>query len=335
MYNVEQYLVNCLDSILKQSYLNYELLLIDDGSNDDSSKICDLYELKNKRIKCVHNTNSGVSSARNIGLSIANGKYVTFIDSDDTIEKNYVSELYDLVTKTDSDISFVSYNIIYNFNIIKKNQPYIGTFDKSTITIPFTVYSGICCTLFKNDIIKEIKLCFNETMLNFEDSLFIFNYIIHINKFVVSNISLYNYYMRCNSAIHTFNENYVKCRILFLYARLSFLKSLKNMQESLMFEFIQAEFLEELLALKHYYSGNSNIRQLNNNIKMLYNNVSMDKIFRVKTNFNYKANNIFCYHLFKFLLQHRRPVMFITIYELKEKFIQLVIDYLKKIGLRK
>jgi glycosyltransferase involved in cell wall biosynthesis len=82
VYNVEQYLCKCLDSILNQIFTDFELLLIDDGSPDKSGQICDEYAHKDSRIRVFHKENGGVSSARNLGLDNANGKWVTFIDSD-------------------------------------------------------------------------------------------------------------------------------------------------------------------------------------------------------------------------------------------------------------
>lgn len=94
VYNTESTLHKCVDSILNQSYEDWELLLIDDGSKDHSAFICDEYAQQDKRIKVFHKENGGVSSARNIGIDNAEGKWITFIDSDDWVERNYLSNLY-------------------------------------------------------------------------------------------------------------------------------------------------------------------------------------------------------------------------------------------------
>lgn len=106
VYNVEKYLSRCIDSILAQTERNFELILVDDGSLDASPSICDAYALKDVRIKVIHKSNEGVSSARNVGLDTATGEYVTFIDSDDWIAPDYLAKLneraksanYDLIT---------------------------------------------------------------------------------------------------------------------------------------------------------------------------------------------------------------------------------------------
>ena len=94
VYNVEQYLPRCIDSILDQTFTDFELLLIDDGSKDKSGEICDNYAKKDSRIRVFHKENGGVSSARNLGLYNAKGKYIAFIDADDWVENEYLRIMY-------------------------------------------------------------------------------------------------------------------------------------------------------------------------------------------------------------------------------------------------
>ena len=88
VYNVEQYLENCINSVLNQSYRNFQLILVDDGSKDSSGEICDRFAQKDSRVKVIHKPNAGVSAARNTGIDIATGQFICFIDSDDWIEKS-------------------------------------------------------------------------------------------------------------------------------------------------------------------------------------------------------------------------------------------------------
>ena len=94
IYNVEKYMEKCLNSVVNQTYNNIEIILIDDGSKDKSREICDNYAKKDNRIKVVHKENNGVSSARNTGIDMSKGKYITFIDSDDYIDTDYIETLY-------------------------------------------------------------------------------------------------------------------------------------------------------------------------------------------------------------------------------------------------
>ena len=90
VYNVGKHIRRCLDSIIKQRYPNYEIILVDDGSTDESGKICDEYALHNNKIRVFHQENRGVSEARNKGLNVAKGKYIIFVDSDDEVTENYL-----------------------------------------------------------------------------------------------------------------------------------------------------------------------------------------------------------------------------------------------------
>ena len=93
VYNVEPYLRQCIDSILNQTYTDFELILVDDGSTDRCPEICDKYKEKDDRVRVLHKTNGGLSDARNHGIDIANGDYITFIDSDDMVSKDYLEVL--------------------------------------------------------------------------------------------------------------------------------------------------------------------------------------------------------------------------------------------------
>lgn len=105
IYNVEKYLKKCIDSVLSQTYKNIEIILVDDGSTDNSSQICDEYKLIDKRIKVIHKENGGLSSARNVGIDNSNGEFVALIDSDDFISNNFISELLNLLIQYDADIA--------------------------------------------------------------------------------------------------------------------------------------------------------------------------------------------------------------------------------------
>jgi exopolysaccharide biosynthesis predicted pyruvyltransferase EpsI/GT2 family glycosyltransferase len=109
VYNVEKYISKCIDSIINQSYKNLEIILVDDGSKDNSGVICDNYALKDKRIKVIHKKNGGLSSARNCGIDAANGDYFGFVDSDDWIDKDMYYSLLDSLIKNESDIAICGY----------------------------------------------------------------------------------------------------------------------------------------------------------------------------------------------------------------------------------
>lgn len=105
IYKVEQYLSQCIDSILNQTYQNLEILLVDDGSPDNCGDICDEYAAKDKRVKVIHKQNGGLSDARNAAIDIATGEYITCIDSDDYVAQNHVEHLYKMIQETGADMA--------------------------------------------------------------------------------------------------------------------------------------------------------------------------------------------------------------------------------------
>ncbi len=127
IYNTVSYIDKCINSILGQDYSNFELILIDDFSNDGSSKKIDEWEKKDKRIVVIHKEkNKGVSDSRNIGLSISNGKYIAFVDSDDYVEKTCYTDMIDLLEKTNADIAFGGFNKLFT-NSVSKVKPCYST----------------------------------------------------------------------------------------------------------------------------------------------------------------------------------------------------------------
>lgn len=118
VYNVEKYLDKCIDSIINQTYSNLEIILIDDGSTDNSGKICDKYALLDSRIKVIHKKNGGLSDARNVGIDNANGKYLMFVDSDDFIDYNTICDNINIMKENKADI--IIYNRYYVYDDGKK-----------------------------------------------------------------------------------------------------------------------------------------------------------------------------------------------------------------------
>ena len=124
VYNVEKYIKRCVDSILNQSYKNFELILIDDGSTDSSASICDEYAERYDNIKTIHKSNEGVSSARNFGLKQACGEYIAFIDSDDWIEADMAQECYAFANKQRTDILTMDYFVnVKKKECLRKQKP--------------------------------------------------------------------------------------------------------------------------------------------------------------------------------------------------------------------
>ena len=110
IYNVEQYISKCIESILAQTYRDFELILVDDGSTDMCGKICDEYAKQDSRVHVIHQENKGVSAARNAGISLAKGEYIMFVDSDDFITENMLEKMHDCIAESGSDIAICGIN---------------------------------------------------------------------------------------------------------------------------------------------------------------------------------------------------------------------------------
>ncbi len=222
VYNVKPYLYRCVDSIIKQTYKNIEILLIDDGSTDGSSELCDKLSDIDSRIKVIHKKNGGLSSARNRGLLEMNGKYVGFVDSDDYIREDMYSVLYHTMINHDADIvkSDFQYFSDKNLNIQDKRvgNGQVSVFDLSSalddfIYTPFsplknmksTVWDGLysrCLFLEDSCEINKLKLSFPEGKIN-EDTYIFPDLLIASKRTVHISESFYFYYIRNNSIIHS------------------------------------------------------------------------------------------------------------------------------------
>ena len=207
IYNVESYLEQCLNSIINQTYKNLEIILINDGSTDNSGKICDLYAKKDSRITVIHKKNGGLSDARNTGLSIATGEYIAFIDSDDFIELNMYQVLYRNAIMYNADIVWCNY---YDFsnnsrscpNIISKNNIYNldsnpETFAKDLLYM-YKMDAHVWCRLYKKSLFNSLKFPFNKT---FEDIFILLPLLFSAKKIICITDTLYNYRVRNNSIV--------------------------------------------------------------------------------------------------------------------------------------
>ena len=212
VYNVNNYLRKCLQSIINQSYKNLEIIIIDDGSSDGSSEICDEFLSKDKRIKVIHKKNEGVSIARNIGISIAKGKYIGFVDSDDYIERNMYEILYNNLIRYNSDISMCNYYIekdgkkTYKKHIDIKNILVIDDKIQFYKYLNENYYKGFLWNkLFKkelfnnNELDSQIHMC--------EDLLILARIAEKSKRYCFTTTCLYNYVLRKNSAYNS-NINY-------------------------------------------------------------------------------------------------------------------------------
>ena len=201
-YNCEKYLNRCLDSVLNQTYNEFEIILVNDGSTDKTSDICDEYKAIDNRIKVIHKENGGVSSARNIGISKSTGEYIMFLDSDDWIERDMVEKLYNNISKYD-DIDMGMCGCYLEFSskekqilqIKLKNKTYDSTEDylkEFSYYRDKGVFGYLWNKIFRSSIIKDNQLLFKKYSIA-EDLFFLYELLPYCNKIKVIEDSLYNY----------------------------------------------------------------------------------------------------------------------------------------------
>lgn len=227
VYNVEKYLETCIKSIINQTYTNLEIILIDDGSKDNSLNICKDFEKKDKRIKAIHKENEGVSSARNLGIKESTGNYITFIDPDDYAENNMIERAVNISKKYDADI--VQWNSYYNKeneeikrkaitnDILKREDEGIKLLQLDILS---TIYEekengisvgpirGVWGKLYKKDIIKDIE--FDKSLYAFEDGLFNLNAFENAKRIVLFNEYLHHYRVNPASVCNSYKSTWTK-----------------------------------------------------------------------------------------------------------------------------
>lgn len=199
VYNCGKYLSDCLDSILGQTYQNFEIILIDDGSQDDSAAICDAYAEKGSRIRVIHQENHGVSRARNRGLELATGELISFIDGDDTLEPDMYALLVKVMQEHDADITHCGYKHIVGEEIrlvhdTKRVIPQTTEEALDCFVSGRLFGGGLWNKLFRTELIAGLR--FREDLKINEDILFNFQAFSRARKSVFADYAMYNYVAR-------------------------------------------------------------------------------------------------------------------------------------------
>lgn len=195
IYNTEKYLRRCIDSILSQTYVNFELLLVDDGSNDCSGRICDEYAEIDHRVRAFHKENGGVSSARNMGIDNAKGVWITFVDSDDWLVDSHIKTFY-LQIKQGFDLCINSFTCVQKQQNKDTVYPDFECRNKQKVINAFFTYHSVHYQflwnkIFKLDVIKLNQIKFDESVDCGEDAIFVCSYLSCISS--VSSVSQITY----------------------------------------------------------------------------------------------------------------------------------------------
>ena len=206
VYNVEKYLCSCIDSILAQTFTDFELLLIDDGSRDKSGEICDEYANKDCRVKVFHKENGGVSSARNLGIDESKGAYLFFVDSDDIISSFYIEMFVNYIKKNDSVCVVCKYT--NRLSLLKNQIDSIKTKEMTSSEFLDEIWISegkldgyLWNKMFKRKILIDLNIRFDEKVSIWEDMLFVVEYFVNISTVVFVDAVLYYYRDTMNSAV--------------------------------------------------------------------------------------------------------------------------------------
>lgn len=203
IYNVEKYLARCVDSIVNQTYKNLEIILVDDGSPDLCPQMCDDYAEKDSRIKVVHKKNGGLSDARNAGMAVSTGEYISFIDSDDYVSDDFFECLLDVMNKENSDIAECSVVKFYEDNRFDElsDDLSVKTYDTqdamSALIAENPFHQHVWNKLYKTELVKDIPYAVGK--LN-EDEFWTYQVFGRANKVSKLNKTMYYYFQR-NSSI--------------------------------------------------------------------------------------------------------------------------------------
>lgn len=210
IYKVEKFLPKCVKSIRCQTYKNLEIILVDDGSPDNCPKLCEEYALMDDRIKVVHKENGGLSSARNAGLDVATGDYITFVDGDDYIEADMYECLYRTLTENECDISVCGLYNVYSHTTIKTSvADEIKVFDNDELMKAFytttLIHSSACNKLYKKELWEDKRF---PPVVYREDEPIIYKVLASAKRCVHIGDAKYFYIIHANSIERqTFNES--------------------------------------------------------------------------------------------------------------------------------
>lgn len=200
VFNVENYIEKCIKSITQQDFKNYELILVDDGSEDESIRIAENVLFNTDLDYCIYKKkNGGVSSARNYGYLKANGNYIIFIDSDDVICANYLSMLYGVAIEKKADIAICNYRFVESQNISSQELSCTNVYSRNEFANRFlkrNIDFILPTMLIRKEILDKNKIIFNENTSFSEDQQYMWECILSSNTIAYKNVKSYGYYLR-------------------------------------------------------------------------------------------------------------------------------------------
>lgn len=269
IYNVEKYLEKCIKSIINQTYRNLEIILINDGSTDESANICEKYKNQDNRIVFINKKNGGAASAKNEGLKVAKGDYITFVDSDDFIELDMIEYMVNTIKKYNSDIVQCNFTNLYKntekFKQDKIIEQKITSKDFLELFLTKWDSSLFWNKLFKREVIENI---FFKEGRCIDDEFFTYKCVINSKNIVTSNKIVYNYRMRKSGVMksESSQKQILKDRIDYLYERYELVTQI--------YEDLDDIFLENLLTYyliisRNYFIDKNILEYMKSKLKLI------------------------------------------------------------------
>lgn len=292
IYNSSKYLHECLQSIISQSFKNYEIILIDDGSTDNSLSICKEYKKKFNNIIIKSKKNGGVSSARNVGIGLSRGKYLIFVDSDDIMSSDMLSVVNDNIDNNDLLVFGYFKKYLNKSKKFNSNNNY-NLFEKKNLIYTDENVSGYLWNkVFKKSILVENMILFDTNIHYSEDLLFINEYLKYTNSIYFETKALYQYRMRKNSVTYDFyNEK-----------NLSILKSLnivinENIDNKVVYNQLSYDYVKSYYRLRKIIKK-TNYQDVNFDILNLEKKIMLNRNFKEKILFFLSK---YCFSIYKII----------------------------------
>ena len=286
VYNTEKYLSKCLDSLINQDFSDYEIIIVNDGSTDNSEDIINDYANKYDNIKTFKKKNGGLSSARNYGLAKAIGKYITFVDSDDYVEKDFLKELYNAINKDNSDIAVCEFSYVYSSGKVIRSYSNLNytedTLKKYLLTPPMAPIR-----MFKKELFEYRKF---KERIYYEDLDLCPKFAKIAKKVSFVDLSLYNYLMRDNSIMHQKELN-SKLNDIYQVLDSNYNELFNDYPDEIEYMYIIHLLRTASLRFLDYKEGESELIKIINIIKEKFPNWSSNEYFK-KSNIKIK---LICY----------------------------------------
>ncbi|NCD70743.1 glycosyltransferase family 2 protein [Mucilaginibacter agri] len=219
VYNAQAFLEKCIESVLTQSFTDFELILVNDGSVDASGQICNSFAAKDHRVNVIHQKNQGVSNARNNGLNNACGQYVAFIDSDDWVEPDFFQAYFDELKNNPTQLMYQGFTNDFHDRVSYLHLPHKRYRDESITEALYEVefrecLGGACNKLFEKKIIEENKIRFDPQISYGEDKIFTLQYCLNINSITLLDCCYYHYNRAQDTSLSNTHHSSKKLEIL-------------------------------------------------------------------------------------------------------------------------